>query len=173
MRSDANIITGDESDASVASGVGGNDSQVALRRKKLSYIQGTRFVINKCFPVKTYSRLKQTLIRMKTRKFFVQECVICIEPIRNDCKCRMLSCFHIFHAECIENWLVTNASCPMCNKQLTKSTDIKLDYKDHQMNSISVDNECFFSDHIVIRKPDLLNISEFRRAILCALPHER
>jgi hypothetical protein len=40
------------------------------------------------------------------------------------------------------------------------------------MNSISVDNECFYSDHIIVRKPDILSIFEFKRAILCALPTE-
>jgi hypothetical protein len=109
---------------------------------------------------------------MKDRKYFVQECVICIEPIKNDSKCRMLSCFHIFHSKCIDNWLLNNASCPMCNKRLTSQDDIKIDLKEHQMNSISVDNECFYSDHIVARKPELLKSNELRRTFLYAMPHE-
>lgn len=40
------------------------------------------------------------------------------------------------------------------------------------MNSISVDNECFYSDHIVTRKPDILTNKELRRVFLRALPHE-
>ena len=84
----------------------------------------------------------------------------------------MLSCFHIFHAPCIDNWLVKNASCPMCNKKLVTFDDIKLDLKAEQMNSISVDNECFYSDHIVTRKPDILAYKELRRVFLRALPHE-
>ena len=40
------------------------------------------------------------------------------------------------------------------------------------MNSISVDNECFYSDHIVTRKPDILTYKELRRVFLKALPHE-
>ena len=40
------------------------------------------------------------------------------------------------------------------------------------MNSISVDNECFYSDHIVVRKPDLLTYKELKRVFLRALPHE-
>lgn len=40
------------------------------------------------------------------------------------------------------------------------------------MNSISVDNECFYSDHIVTRKPDILTLRELRRVFLRALPHE-
>ena len=109
---------------------------------------------------------------MKDRKYMVNECVICIDPIVNQTDCRMLSCFHIFHSDCIENWLTQTASCPICNKELNTKENIRLDLKEHQMNSISVDNECFYSDHIIVRKPDILSIFEFKRAILCALPHE-
>jgi len=86
-------------------------------------------VIDKFFPAKSYQKLKEALIRMKDRKYFVQECVICIEPITNKSRCRMLSCFHIFHAPCIDQWLVNNACCPMCNKKLVSFDDIKLDLK--------------------------------------------
>lgn len=40
------------------------------------------------------------------------------------------------------------------------------------MNAINVDNEYFFSDHIIVRKPNVLEDQEYKRAILCALPHE-
>lgn len=52
----------------------------------------------------------------------------------------------------------------MCNKIFKTEADIKIDLKEHQMNSISVDNEYFYSDHIVIRKPDLLASNELRKA---------
>jgi hypothetical protein len=40
------------------------------------------------------------------------------------------------------------------------------------MNAINVDNEYFYSDHIIVRKPDMLEDQEYKRAILCALPNE-
>jgi len=40
------------------------------------------------------------------------------------------------------------------------------------MNAITVDNECFYSDHIISRKPEFLNPMEYRRAICFALPSE-
>lgn len=40
------------------------------------------------------------------------------------------------------------------------------------MNSISVDNECFYSDHIIVRKPDMLTIKEMKATFTYALPHE-
>ena len=150
--------------------VSGRRNPNEAQQNKKDMIHGTKHRINKAFPSKPYSKLKQTLIRMKDRKFMVQECVICIEPIRNDTQCRMLSCFHIFHSECVEKWLIENASCPMCAKVLVSKDDIKLDLKKHQMNSIVVDNECFFSDHIIVRKPDLLTRQEFKISQLCVFP---
>lgn len=102
----------------------------------------------------------------------VKECVVCMDPIVNDSDCKMMSCFHIYHAECIYQWLTHNPTCPMCNKTFERREDIKLDLKKHQMNSISVDNECFFSDHIITRTADCLTYEEYRQAILCAMPHE-
>ena len=102
----------------------------------------------------------------------VKECVICIDPVQNDSDCKMLSCFHIFHSDCITNWLVTTSSCPMCNKAFRRREHIKLDLKKHQMNAINVDNEYFYSDHIIVRKPDLLDDREYKQALICALPNE-
>lgn len=56
------------------------------------------------------------LIRMKDRKYFVNNCVICFDAITNESTCRMLSCFHIYHKDCIDGWLRKIASCPICNK---------------------------------------------------------
>ena len=90
----------------------------------------------------------------------MQECVICLEAINNESMCRMLSCFHIFHQHCVMNWLVTNASCPMCNKDLSKNTDVKINMKEEQLQAIDVDNDCFYSDRVITRKPDFLTKKE-------------
>lgn len=33
---------------------------------------------------------------------------------------RRLGCEHIFHAKCIDRWLVENHKCPLCNKSVTR-----------------------------------------------------
>jgi hypothetical protein len=109
---------------------------------------------------------------MRDRKFMVKECVICIDNIVNESDCKMLSCFHIFHSACITSWLAAQGTCPMCNKKFEKREHIKLDLKRHQMNAINVDNEYFYSDHIITRVPDQLGELEYKRSILCAQPHE-
>ena len=61
----------------------------------------------------------------------------------------MLSCFHIFHHSCIDGWICKNASCPMCNKLFESPKDIEIDFLEHEIQQISVDNEAFYSDHII------------------------
>lgn len=161
IRSDANLISENES-SSNAMNLRQNEQEVlnvanlSLRQNPTSnskFIHGTKYDIDKYFPSSTYKNLKLGLIRMKDRKYFVQECVVCLEPVENISICRMLSCFHIFHKDCIDSWLVSQASCPLCNKRLKKREDIKINYEQQQLHSISVDNDAFYSDHIVIRKP--------------------
>ncbi|KAL8457741.1 hypothetical protein ACS0TY_034745 [Phlomoides rotata] len=43
------------------------------------------------------------------------ECAICLESFNGGEKCRILeNCNHIFHAECIDSWLLKTAACPVC-----------------------------------------------------------
>ena len=70
---------------------------------------------------------------MKDKKYFVSVCVICLNPITNLSVCRMLSCFHIFHYECIESWLTKIASCPMCNKTFKEQKDVVINYIEEEI----------------------------------------
>jgi hypothetical protein len=61
----------------------------------------------------------KTLVE-KTRLYICTKkdiCVICQEETRllNDIV-RELQCMHIYHAKCIDRWLVNNRTCPLCNK---------------------------------------------------------
>ena len=94
---------------------------------------------------------------MREKKYYVQTCCICIEGIQNDSICRILSCFHIYHINCIDEWLMKNASCPMCNKEFKNFKDTKIDFKEHEIFEINVDFEYFYSDRLISRIPDILN----------------
>lgn len=43
-----------------------------------------------------------------------EECPICLDPLRQGIS--TLTCFHRFHAECIDHWLGENTTCPMCRQ---------------------------------------------------------
>ena len=48
-----------------------------------------------------------------------KNCIICLEDFKNGDKAIILPCIHIFHTECIKNWLKTQDTCPICKFKLT------------------------------------------------------
>ena len=50
-----------------------------------------------------------------------KNCVICLEDFKNKDKAIILPCIHLFHKNCINNWLKTKNICPICKFKLTSS----------------------------------------------------
>ena len=49
------------------------------------------------------------------------ECAICLEEFqRNDIIKEFYKCKHIFHKECLKNWLKRSNECPLCKHDLTE-----------------------------------------------------
>ncbi len=49
------------------------------------------------------------------------ECTICLETIKSDQGVRMLSCKHLFHADCVDKWLCEHrSSCPLCRMSVMR-----------------------------------------------------
>lgn len=96
----------------------------------------------------TYLDIKKILIRLKSRKFLTQECIICLDPITDKSICRVLSCYHIFHVKCIDSWFLHDNTCPHCKKAFNNPSNLQ--FNDHEfLRTINVDNEMFYSDHLV------------------------
>ena len=46
-----------------------------------------------------------------------EKCAICLEDFMNDDECRELRCSHIYHINCIDNWLLKHSyKCPCCRE---------------------------------------------------------
>ncbi|CAH0731892.1 unnamed protein product, partial [Brenthis ino] len=43
-----------------------------------------------------------------------EKCTICLCVFEVDAYCRRLPCMHLFHMECVDQWLSTNKHCPIC-----------------------------------------------------------
>ncbi|CAK1545596.1 unnamed protein product [Leptosia nina] len=43
-----------------------------------------------------------------------EKCTICLSVFEVDSDCRRLPCMHLFHMECVDQWLGTNKHCPIC-----------------------------------------------------------
>lgn len=49
----------------------------------------------------------------------LQTCSICLEPYQKGQTRKCLPCLHGFHQDCIDTWLRSNASCPICKHELS------------------------------------------------------
>ena len=52
----------------------------------------------------------------KANKFDNFECSICFDIFKEDELLKQLNCKHIFHKECLSQWLLNENKCPSCNK---------------------------------------------------------
>jgi hypothetical protein len=47
------------------------------------------------------------------------ECILCLAEYADGDQLRELSCEHMFHADCVDEWLQRNKTCPLCSQVVT------------------------------------------------------
>ncbi|KAK8518505.1 hypothetical protein V6N13_027972 [Hibiscus sabdariffa] len=61
-----------------------------------------------------YSTLKES-----RREKYNLECAICLGEFKDDDLLRLLTiCCHVFHKKCVDLWLKSNKTCPICCREL-------------------------------------------------------
>ncbi|PKA56133.1 E3 ubiquitin-protein ligase ATL6 [Apostasia shenzhenica] len=71
------------------------------------------------FPKLVYSEVKE----LKIGKGAL-ECAICLNEFEDDDVLRLLpKCSHVFHQDCIDAWLATHITCPVCRANLADGAD--------------------------------------------------
>lgn len=71
------------------------------------------------FPVFAYSSVKESKIGSKDL-----ECAICLNELEDHETVRLLPiCNHLFHIDCIDTWLYSHATCPVCRSNLTAKSN--------------------------------------------------
>ncbi|AES99137.1 putative transcription factor C2H2 family [Medicago truncatula] len=67
------------------------------------------------FPTFLYSSVKD----LRKEKSYSLECAICLLEFDDDSMLRLLTiCCHVFHQECIDLWLESHKTCPVCRTDL-------------------------------------------------------
>ncbi|KAF5451488.1 hypothetical protein F2P56_026594 [Juglans regia] len=74
-----------------------------------------RAMIETCFPMLVYSTVKD----LNVGKGALQ-CAVCLSEFEDYEKLRLLpKCDHVFHPVCIDAWLASHLTCPVCRAMLT------------------------------------------------------
>ncbi|PIA60007.1 hypothetical protein AQUCO_00400707v1 [Aquilegia coerulea] len=98
-----------------------NASGVLLRRnstanatRRTSSPQGLDPTILLSFPTFEYSKVKD----LREEKYGL-ECAVCLSEFTDDDSLRLIPvCNHAFHPECIDLWLGSHTTCPVCRRDL-------------------------------------------------------
>ncbi|GFZ15457.1 RING/U-box superfamily protein [Actinidia rufa] len=76
--------------------------------------QGLDPITIQSFPTFPYSSVKD----LRKEKYGL-ECAICLSEFLDDDILRLLTtCCHVFHQECIDLWLESHKTCPVCRRSL-------------------------------------------------------
>ncbi|KAK1278084.1 E3 ubiquitin-protein ligase ATL6 [Acorus gramineus] len=95
---------------SAATSAGAAANRVRSRRIN----RGLESEVLESFPTFLYSDVKGLKLGKGTL-----ECAICINEFEDDETLRLLpKCDHVFHPECIDTWLSTHTTCPVCRSNL-------------------------------------------------------
>ncbi|MCD7451439.1 hypothetical protein HAX54_011846 [Datura stramonium] len=83
--------------------------------------QGLDPAIIKSFPTFTYSSVKD----YRKEKYGL-ECAICLVEFEDDSLLRLVtSCNHVYHQDCIDLWLESHKTCPVCRAKLDSPEVLK------------------------------------------------
>ncbi|KAK9684700.1 hypothetical protein RND81_10G226400 [Saponaria officinalis] len=69
------------------------------------------------------------------------DCVVCLDSFKVGDKCRVLSCDHWFHVQCVDTWLTKSALCPLCRTTVKLMAKVRDEVVDEQSTSSSMGDD--------------------------------
>jgi len=70
---------------------------------------------------KIIETLPTSILKKKIENSSIQ-CIICMEDFKEGDKVSTLPCFHVFHTNCIDKWLLKTHTCPICKFKVTMNS---------------------------------------------------
>lgn len=87
----------------------------SMRRRTAAATRGLENSVIETFPTFTYAEVKDHHIGKGAL-----ECAVCLNEFEDDEMLRLIpKCDHVFHPECIDAWLQSHVTCPVCRADLT------------------------------------------------------
>ncbi|KAK8572398.1 hypothetical protein V6N13_047996 [Hibiscus sabdariffa] len=92
---------------------------VNLGQRSRRLMRGLDPSVIESFPTFVYSTVKGFRIGKDTL-----ECAVCLNEFEDDETLRMIpTCCHVFHPDCIDAWLSSHSTCPVCRANLVPNPD--------------------------------------------------
>ncbi|KAJ8536504.1 hypothetical protein K7X08_034905 [Anisodus acutangulus] len=89
------------------------------RRTAAAATRGLENSVIETLPTFTYAEVKDHHIGKGAL-----ECAVCLNEFEDDEMLRLIpKCDHVFHPECIDAWLKSHVTCPVCRADLTPQSD--------------------------------------------------
>lgn len=70
-----------------------------------------------------------------------KNCSICLDEFVSDSKLYTIPCKHLFHKDCLEDWVAENYKCPVCRGEIAKYKVDKEDEEDEDIERLELPNE--------------------------------
>ncbi|XP_030975479.1 RING-H2 finger protein ATL32-like [Quercus lobata] len=116
--------------AATAAQIDSSSSPVAAR-ERVTRRRGLDQAVIQKFPTFTYSTVKGLKIGKSAL-----ECAVCLSEFEDRETLRLLpTCNHVFHLVCIDTWLRSRVTCPVCRAKLTPETNRLVDDSLHSSES--------------------------------------
>ncbi|KAL4435258.1 hypothetical protein ABPG74_017350 [Tetrahymena malaccensis] len=90
--------------------------------------------LKKYMPAVLYKEIKSQLLKVSKQQD-VGNCVVCLCDFEDDENVRSTYCKHVFHSECLTDWMKKNESCPYCRTPLNKDNIAEV-YEQYKYNSL-------------------------------------
>ncbi|XP_076892734.1 E3 ubiquitin-protein ligase ATL6-like [Bidens hawaiensis] len=133
-------------------------------RTRLNFPCGLDRKVVECFPVLLYSDVKHLKIGVKCL-----ECAVCISEFADNESLRFLpKCHHVFHPECIDEWLASHTTCPVCRADLT-AADLAAESEFTRLLTLSQNDEPV--TEMGTQNSDSIQVEEERSALRMLKSH--
>ena len=70
----------------------------------------------------------------------VENCIVCQSPLERNNSVKKMPCGHVFHATCINTWLMRSSNCPLCRSKCNVPMPESDDQTPEQVEVNQVDN---------------------------------
>ncbi|KAL2234386.1 E3 ubiquitin-protein ligase ATL6 [Sesamum indicum] len=123
---------------------------LSLRSRRAAAGRGLDASVIETFPTFSYSEVKDHKIGKGTL-----ECAVCLNEFQEDERLRLLpKCDHVFHPECIDAWLESHVTCPVCRANLVPQPgdeQVQADAQESTGNDHNVERSNSRNDEIVLQ----------------------